>query len=183
MKKLLLVLTLLTFIPALNFAQQNLTLGIFGGVIIPTGTFADGFNLSPTVGVESYYPVDKNIDVVADIGYSFLSLKNAGNLVSNYSYYTLESSGGIRLNLMPAKQKFFIEALIGGYTFGVNYTSGGLTYSSSTTSFGLNAGIGVLFPLSQQIEFAAKGKYHYIFTAVSPTSYVGFTGGFNYKFR
>ena len=138
MKKLLVVLTLLTFIPSLNFAQQNLTLGIFGGVIIPTGTFADGFNLSPTVGVESYYPVDKNIDIVADIGYSFLSLKNAGNLATGYNFYYLESSGGVRLNMMQAKQKFFIEALIGGYTYGVNYTSNGTSYSNSTTSFGLN---------------------------------------------
>jgi hypothetical protein len=182
MKKLLLVLLLLTIVPSFSFGQKNITLGVFGGVIIPTGTFADGFNLSPTVGVESYYPVDKNIDVVADIAYSFLSLKNPGNLISNDKYYYLESSGGIRLNLMPVKQKFFIEALVGGYTFGVNYTINGITYTNSTTNFGLNAGAGVIVPLSAQIEIAAKVKFHYIFTPVNSTSYIGFTGGFNYKF-
>ena len=183
MKKLLLVLILLTIIPSFSFAQQNITLGVYGGVIIPTGTFADGFNLSPSVGAESYYPVDKNIDVVADISYSFLSLKNAGLLVTSENYYYLESSGGIRLNLVSAKEKFFIEALVGGYTFGVNYTLNGLTYTSTTTSFGLNAGAGVLIPLTQQIEIMAKGKFHYVFTPVNSTSYIGFTGGFNYKFR
>ena len=157
-------------------------MGVFGGVIIPSGTFADGYNISPSIGVEAYYPMDKNIDVVGDFSYTFLTLKNSGSLVSNENYYYLELSGGLRMNIVFPEGKFFINLLVGGYDFGVNYTANGTDYTSSSTSFGLSAGIGVIFPLTRKIELSAQGKFHNIFTPVNTTNYLGFNGGINYKF-
>jgi hypothetical protein len=157
-------------------------MGVFGGVIIPTGVFSDGYNISPSVGVEGYYPIDENVDVAGDIAYTFLALKNSGNLVTDYNYHYLETSAGVRLNLIASKVKFFIDVLVGSYNFGVNYTSGGIKYSSNSTSFGMSGGGGILFPLTRHIEFSVQGKFHNIFTAIDNTNYIGFTGGFNYKF-
>jgi hypothetical protein len=182
LKIAILFLSILIFFPVLTYSQHSLTIGVFGGAIIPTGIFADGYNISPSLGIEGYYPIDPNVDFAGDIAYTFLAVKNPGSLTSNDNYHYLESSVGLRLNLISSKVKFFIAVLVGAYNFGVNYEFNGIKYSSNSTSFGMSGGGGVLFPINRHIEFSVQGKFHNIFTPINSTDYIGFTGGLNYKF-
>jgi hypothetical protein len=181
MKKIIFAFLLLLLLPVLSFSQQNITIGVYGGVIVPMGNFADGFQASPTVGAEGYYPLAMNIDLFADIAYNFLSLKNTPVTVSNESYYYIESSAGVRFNFTPTKQKLFIEAGLGGYTYGYKFTSGAYTYNSSVSYTGINGGFGVIVPFSPKFEFMGKAKFHYIFTTGNSSNYFGLTAGINYK--
>jgi len=181
MKKIIFTFLLVLLIPVLSFSQQNMTVGVCGGIMNPMGNFADGFKTSPTIGAEGYYPIATNIDIFADIAYSFLSLSNPPPSYSNESYYYLEATSGIRYNFMPLKEKIFVELGIGSYTFGVKYTYRGLAYDNNTTNFGINGGFGGILPLGSKFELMGKAKLHDIFTPGSSTMYFGLTAGINYK--
>ena len=186
MKKILILLFLVLLIPVLSYSQINFaTAGVYGGIMLPMGDFSDVYKASPTVGAEGYYSVTQSIDIVADVAYNFLSSKQT---YTNTNFYYLESTAGIRYNFTPTKEKVFAEAEIGAYTFGAKFTYYDIygtpfTVNTSTTDFGLNVGVGAVFPISSNFAITGKAKFHNVFTSGSSTNYFGLTAGFDYKFR
>jgi hypothetical protein len=186
MKKKLFLLLLVLSIPVFSYSQINLvTAGVYGGVMLPMGDFADAFKVSPVVGVSGYYDVTPNIDIIADVAYNILTTKYATYTNTNFSY--LESTAGVRYNFMPTKEKVFLEAEVGAYTYTAkyDYTLYGVPYSvsNSTTDFGFNIGAGALIPLAKNFSVMGRVKFHDILTSGSSTNYIGITAGFNYLFR
>jgi len=134
------------------------------------------------VGAEGFYNVAPNIDIIADVAYTFLTPKS-GTFTSS-SLYFLESTAGVRYSFTPTKEKIFIEAGLGAYTAGGKFTSGGIEYTTtSSTDFGINGGFGGLIPLSKDFSVTGKVKFHNIFSSGSSTNFFSLTAGFNYLFR
>lgn len=182
MKKKVYLLFLMLLIPAVSFSQVNLvSVGIYGGVMVPVGNFAHGYKTSPHIGIEGFRCVSKNIDVVVDIAYTILSTKF--ELYTNTNFYFLETTAGVRYNFTPTKEKFFIEAGIGAYTFGSKYTFGGVDYKSSTTDLGINAGVGGSLPIDKSFAISGKLKLHNRFPSGESTNYITIAAGINYLFK
>jgi hypothetical protein len=162
-------------------------LGLYGGILVPMGDFSNSFQISPSAGIEGFYPMNTDVDFVADISYNFLTLKSND---PNTSYYFLESTAGIRYNLIPSKQKIFAEVEVGAYTYGNHYSdNSGYSYNYSKSYFGFNLGVGALIPVSNKFAITGKAKYHDVFSDgnFSPTgsysNYLTVTAGFTFSLK
>ena len=187
MKKIF-FLFLILLIPVLSHSQiKSANLGLYGGILLPMGDFSNSFNISPSAGIEGFYPVNADVDFVADISYNFLTSKLN---IPNTNYYFLESAAGIRYNLTPTKQKFFIEAEVGAYTYGNHYSdNSGSSYNYSKSYFGFNLGVGALIPVSNKFAITGKAKYHDVFSdgnfspSGSYSNYVTITAGITFSLK
>lgn len=165
----------LTFVTETSFAQRSpIKITVYGGGTLPIGSFGDGTEASANTGVDIQYSINRNWSVYANGSYNFLSPKS--DLVE--SSHIIEATVGPRYSYNLGGASFIGEAGAGLYNFSSKI--GGQTFSSS--DFGVNAGAGLEVPVSTQVNFVGKVKFHNVFTEGESTSYMGGYAGFNYRF-
>jgi hypothetical protein len=181
MKKLTFFFALVLLISSSSFAQQGLfSLGVNGGVMVPMGDFGDAYKVSPAIGLEAVYQITPEIDIVANAVYNILSSKYT---YTNTTIYYIEGTAAARYNFVKDKGVFFGEAGIGMYDFSTKYTLLGTEYSSSSSDFGINLGVGGKYPIDKNLDLIGKIRFHNIFTKGTSTNYISLGAGINYNFR
>lgn len=157
------------------FAQRSpVKITVYGGGTLPIGSFGDGNEASANTGVDIQYMINRNWSVYANGSYNFLSPK--ADIVE--SSHIIEATVGPRYTYNFGGASFIGEAGAGLYNFSSKI--GGVTASDS--HFGVNGGAGLEVPVSNQVNFVGKVKFHNVFTEGESTSYMGGYAGFNYRF-
>ncbi len=194
MKKFLLLSILI--IAVNTFAQIDLnnktSIGAHGGLFLPYSSeiFKSGINL----GFDIQYKINP-IYMFFNLTYNISSRKN--NLQSEYYKNTsntglLEISIGTKIKIAETNIKYFIDGGLGVYN--ENKSSyeikiNGITTShpsDNNTSLGGNFGVSGEYPITQDIDFVAKVKYHLYFgvgDAPFLNTYFGILGGIKYNVR
>lgn len=194
MKKKIYLLFLILLFPVICFSQVKIvTIGFYGGVLIPTkftNDYRDNYKVSPNIGAEFLYTVSPNIGIVADVTYNLLSIDYAQTWIDRNFYY-IESTAGVRYNIIPTKNIFFLEGGLGAYILKAKFTEslqpGGYGnelhyYDWSSTDFGINGGVGIIFPIDNTFSITSKVKFHNVFTSNGEKNYFSITAGVNYSF-
>ncbi len=146
------------------------------GVAFPIGAFGDNFKSGLSFGIDVSNKLNKETGLYAKVGYSIFPSKLAG--VSDVKI--LEYTAGPRyfFTSKNLKSSIFFEVGLGGYSYGqdayVLTVNGVATNVPKTTStnFGVNAGMGAVLNVSKPIDFIIKAKYHDIFTTNGSTSFI-----------
>ena len=135
---------------AVPAAQAQVSWGLRAGVAHPAGTFADYFDLGPTVGVEAGYPLRDKVALVlgADFdhynGHSYFGLPNVnlfrfqvgvladllGGSSQGWAVQAQAGAGGANLR---SQREFYLESS----TFGVDLVSRTFAKTSLTGTGGL----------------------------------------------
>ncbi|MBL7129272.1 MAG: outer membrane beta-barrel protein [Ignavibacteria bacterium] len=182
--KTFLVILLLLIISSVGNSQSKYpywSVNVTGGGTLPVGSFGDGYNVGGNAGVDVVYHIDPYWAVFGNGTYNFLKMKNLGSSSPSSSY--IEATVGPRYYFSQKKVKAYGDVGVGLYTFHQgSYTSGTISIpSDSHSDFGMNIGAGVEVPISKEIDFVGKVKYHVIFTEVKTTNYGGIYGGINFR--
>ena len=139
---------------AVSDARAQLSWSFEAGVAHPAGTFADYFDLGPTVGVEAGYPLRERVDLVVGAhfdhynGHSYFGLPNVNlwrfqagvlaDLLGNPDSWSVEarlSAGGSNLR---SQREFYLESS----TFGVDLDAREFARTSMTGSAGVRLRFG-----------------------------------------
>ncbi|CAN5535135.1 hypothetical protein BH10BAC5_BH10BAC5_05420 [soil metagenome] len=182
--KLFVVTLMLCLLSTGLYAQNKISLGVNGGLIVPTGNLGTNFNVSYNAGAEGVLKLDGTNALYADVTYNNLSPKVTVN--NNITFSITEISAGYRRVLtslagVSARSNLFLDAGAGMYTAKISVVnSSGSTSSSSESKFGINLGIGGQFPLSNSSELIARLKFHNVFTDNENTDYITLGAGVNF---
>jgi len=188
-----------------KYKTKKFNASVQAGSFIPFGDAADAYKMGFNTGFDFGYKVKSNVDVFLNLNYNFLSFKSS--VLTNATPHILEVTLGSRYYFgAKSKNQFFGEAGLGLYSFGASSYSakttilvpvidpktGDTTYTSSTTTrnfpsssssdFGINAGFGDLYQVSNDVGVYLKTDFHIVFTSGSSTTYMGIYGGAKINF-
>ncbi|MCX6166358.1 MAG: hypothetical protein NTU73_16115, partial [Ignavibacteriae bacterium] len=176
-----------------QFNIKNPTaISLNGGFYLPysSETYQTGVNF----GFDIQHKIDR-IYMFFDLTYNFSSRKN--NVQSEYYNNTsstglLEISLGTRLYVAETNIKYFVDCGLGLYlenkgSYEIRINGVSKSYpSESNGSLGGNIGIGGDYPLTKDIDFVARVKYHLYFgvgDAPFLNTYFGIMGGIKYNIK
>jgi len=163
MKKIFSVLFVLILFVSLTNAQSKMSLGLNGGTAIPTGDFADGFDLGWGGNALFAYHVSPNADLTASAGY--ISWSGKDSVDATYSSIPV---------LFGAKYLFGKDKVrgYGSAELGVHFTTldlpeynvGGVMFGGkqSDVFFGWGIGAGVMFKVGEKVDLDLSAKYNMI---------------------
>lgn len=126
-----------------QIAQQLAVFFDLGGVV-PNGTFGNLFNTGFSLNGGLEYIVSSHFSAEGIFGYHHFPAKIAGDL----NIYQFSVDGKAYLKPPSSKLRPFLNAGIGGYKL-----------SPGSTSFGGNAGAGLLYQLTSR--FGLQGSYNF----------------------
>ncbi len=168
---LLATVTMLTGAELAAQSPKPVTLGIAGGAAIPVGDFADvyntGFNGTVGLGLTS---------VGTPLGIRFEGMYNKfsgrDDLLINQPDSRIVGGTANLVYSLPGQgiRPYLIGG--GGY-YGLKLD---VPNAESTNKFGVNGGIGALFPLSGFNAYV-EGRFHSVFTEGSSTQFIPVTFG------
>jgi len=164
MKRIFSVLIVLFLFVGLINAQNKMALGFSGGAAIPTGDFADGFDLGWGGNALFVYHLSPNADFTASAGYITWSGKDS----IDATYSSIPVLLGIKY--------LFGKGKVHGYgigELGVHFTTldlpevdlgEGETFGGkqSNAYFGWAIGAGLLYNISDKVDLDFSAKYNMI---------------------
>lgn len=157
-------------------ATKPFSLGFSGGASIPTGDLSDfvntGYNVGGHVGLGT--PA-LPISFRGDVNYDNFGAKGSGN--SNAHIWSYTANAVYEVPTMTGVRPYIIGG-VGGFTPGASSTTGGTTYSASTsTKFGFDVGGGLTIPLTGFNAFVEARYNHFNNDGGGSTSFVPITFG------
>lgn len=173
---------------SLRKVYPHVTIAPYGGAIFPLPKVLNqNFKPGASIGFDLGYRVNKEVGLVGEFRYSFMSSKITGAPIGSY----LEFTAGPRYYFVHPKLKsaLFFEGGVGAYNFRQNsYINPGDTTGSSiaqinNTKAGINGGIGATLALSDAVDIMVRSKYHVVFTPNGSSSFVTVGGGLEFRFR
>lgn len=166
----------------------HVTITPYGGAIFPLPKILNqNFKPGGNVGLDVGYRVNKEVGLVGEFSYFFMSSKITGAPVGSY----IELTAGPRYYFVHPKlnSALFFEGGVGAYNFRQNsYVNPGDTTGSSVsqinnTRAGINGGIGGSLALSEAMDIMVRGKYHVVFTPNGSSSFVTVGAGLEFRFK
>ncbi len=166
----------------------HMTITPFGGAIFPLPKVLNqNFKPGGNIGLYLGYRVNKEVGLVGEFSYFFMSSKITGAPIGSY----LEFTAGPRYYFVHPKlnSALFFEGGVGAYNFRQNsYINPGDTTGSSiaqinNTKAGINGGIGASLALSEAMDIMVRSKYHIVFTPNGTSSFVTVGAGLEFRFR
>jgi hypothetical protein len=160
----------------------------FGGAIFPLPKqLNENFKPGGNVGIDIGYRINKEVGLVGEFSYYFMSSKITGAPIGSY----LEFTAGPRYYFVHPKlnSSLFFEGGVGAYNFrqnsyvNPNDTTGSSVAQINNTKVGINGGIGATLPLSDAMDIMVRSKYHVIFTQNGSASFMTVGAGFTFRFR
>jgi opacity protein-like surface antigen len=142
-------------------AASRPTVGVSGGLAVPTGDFGDlsssGYNISAHVG---FQPATLPVGVRIEGMYNRFDVKD--DLGGEGHTNILALTGNAVLAARPATEGSVRPYAIGGVgVYNVKFSAPNVS-SESDTKFGLNVGAGIELPLSGISAFL-EARYHHVF--------------------
>lgn len=157
-------------------ATKPFSLGFSGGASIPTGDLSNFVNTGYNVG--GHFGLGTPalpISFRGDVNYDNFGAKGSGN--SNAHTWSYTANAVYEVPTMTGVRPYIIGG-IGGFTPGSSSTSGGTTYSASTsTKFGFDVGGGLTIPLSGFNAFVEARYNRFNNDGGGSTSFVPITFG------
>jgi hypothetical protein len=194
MKKFLLLIFFL--IANLSIAQINFknptAISLNGGFFLPYSS--EIFKTGVNIGVDVQHKINP-MYLFFNLTYNISARKN---IESSQNYNNTSGSGileltsGARILITETKLKYYADAGLGlyfenkgAYEMDVN---GKLTSfpSESSATLGGNFGVSAEYPLTKELDFVARAKYHLYFGVGNATflnTYFGITGGIKYNIK
>lgn len=166
----------------------HMTITPFGGAIFPLPKILNqNFKPGGNVGLDVGYRVNREVGLVGEFSYFFMSSKITGAPIGSY----LEFTAGPRYYFVHPKlnSSLFFEGGVGAYNFRQNsYVNPGDTTGTSiaqinNTRVGINGGIGASLGLSEAMDIMVRSKYNLVFTPNGSSSFVTVGAGFEFRFR
>lgn len=164
MKKIYSVLIVIFLFAGLINAQSKIALGFNGGAGIPTGDFADGFDLGWGGNALFVYHISPNADFTGSAGYITWSGKDS----IDATYSSIPVLIGARYLFGKDKFHGYGSAELGAhfvtldtpeYQIAEGETLGG---SKTDTYFGWGIGAGLLYNINEKIDLDFSAKYNMI---------------------
>jgi hypothetical protein len=192
--KLLFVLLMLAFITT-NITQaqtKKTTYPIFSispiiGAQFPAGGLNDISKASWNAGIEMNLKVNRETSFFLNGTYFDMPVRSDIGQGPSSSFLGITAGPRYTFATPQLKANFFLEAGLGAYIHNVkeytytNVTPNVTVASTSSTSFGLNVGPGVLIPVGGSTFLILKSKLHYIFESGASRTFI--TGVMGVDFR
>lgn len=153
------------------------------GIQFPVATLNDTYKASFNGGLDINMKVNKETSFFLKAGYYNFPIKTE---LEGQSATYIEITAGPRyiFSGRNIKAQFFLEGGAGAYIFNLkeytNPTTNVITPSTTETTFGVNAGPGVLLPLSKTIDLMMKAKLHYVFHEGGSRTFLATTIGMDF---
>lgn len=175
--------------PQAHAAKGSMTLGVNGGMLIPSGDFADGFKTGWFGAVSGDYGVNDKCSVGLEVGMSGTKHEDDGTnaaLVYPGLTGTIKDQATIMPILLRGKYMFptsaekvhpYVVLGVGMYNFKEKFETDNFSEEPSDTKFGGRGGVGVTYMASPQVGIGVEGSYHYISTDVKSTTFMTITAG------
>lgn len=203
---LFIILILVTFSvnSQTRLQEKKFSMSVQGGGFLPMGNASDAYNTGGNFGIGFNYKIKQNIELYAEGNYNFINYKSNG--VFDGSPSIIDAGIGGRFFFGKSKYKTFIEGGVGIYDFkspGFTYTtyvtvphidpethdttyttqsSSATTDGSSSINFGIQAGIGEILTVANNIDIYLRSDYRMAFTTGSTTSFIGVYAGAKFRF-
>ena len=189
-----------------KYKTKKFSASVQAGSFIPFGDASDVYKTGFNTGFDLGYKVKSNIEVFLTLNYNFLKFKSS--IMSDATPHILDVSIGSRYFFgAKSKNRFFGEAGLGLYSMGVSSYSTKTTTSipiidpksgdttgfttttttqsipsASSSDFGINAGVGDLYQVSNDVGIYLKSDFHIVFTSGSSTTFMGIYFGAKINF-
>jgi hypothetical protein len=194
MKNFLLIIFFL--IANLSIAQFNFknptAISLNGGFFLPYSS--EVFKTGVNIGMDVQHKIDP-IFLFFNLTYNISARKN---VESNQNYKNTSGSGileltsGARILIAKTNLQYYVDAGLGlyaetkgSYEMNVNGTLTSFP-SESNATLGGNFGMSAEYPLTKELDFVARAKYHLYFGVGNSTflnTYFGITGGIKYNIK
>ncbi|MBS1493122.1 MAG: hypothetical protein JST55_06415 [Bacteroidetes bacterium] len=157
----------------------------FAGVSFPIGDLGNYYKSSFNAGIDFNLKVNREVSFFLNVGYYDMPSK-PDVAAPGASFISITAGPRYVLSSANVKAKFFMEAGLGAYIFGVKeYTTTTApivtTPSTSTVNFGVNTGPGVILPLSDSMDLMLKTKLHYVFNKNGSSTFLSALIGLDFK--
>ncbi len=166
-------------------AQNNLmTVGAFGGVVIPSGSTSDALKAGWGAGaVFQFKPAGSPVGFQIDGMYSQLKASDSAKVLNPAADKgeIWDATGNVVFWFPVAAETKIHPYILGGggvYNLKSKFTDG---TSTSETKFGINAGAGFDFDFQSNAAFFVEGRFHNVFVTGSDTKLIPITAGFRFK--
>ncbi len=154
-------------------AQQRVTLGLGGGVSIPSGSTSDALKTGWNVfGAVAFKPAASPVGFQVDGNYQELKFDPSGgkdqvvNGTGNIVYwFPVASETRVRPYVLAGGGIYYVKA------------KPDLGASSSDTRFGINGGAGFDFTLQPRVGVFVEGRFHNVFFPGTDFKYIPITAG------
>lgn len=177
--------SLIAALGASSAAAQNLmTVGVGGGITIPTGTTSDALKTGWNVeGVFQYKPATSPVGLQIDGMYQQLKASDAAKALDPLADkgVIFSGTGNVVFWFPTSKETKVRPYVLGGggiYNLKSKFTDG---TSVSSTKFGINAGAGFDFDIQSNAAFFVEGRFHNVFISGGNTHFIPITAGFRFK--
>ena len=154
-------------------AQGPLSLGVGGGVTIPTGDFKDGVKTGWHGLANLGYEGSSGIGLRGDFYYGENSGKGGGKfkLAGGLANVTYTFAGG------KSSTRPYVIGGVGFFNGKSDVTVGAVTVSSSDTKFAWAAGAGIKFKAGSDSDIFVEGRYVSVSTDKNKTNFIPITLG------
>lgn len=159
-------------------AQGDMKIGASLGIMLPMGDFGDAAKMGIGGMAEYKYMVAENVAIGANLGYYSFGMKDYDD--GSYSIMPIVATGEY-LFKPGEKLNPYVGANLGIYNFKTSVTLMNIDASTSVTKFGFAPVLGILYELSDQMDFNANLRYNMIFTDETSTTTLGLNLGILYK--
>ncbi len=166
----------------------HVTITPFGGAIFPLPKqLNQQFKPGGHFGLDVGYRVNKEVALVGEASYFFMSSKVTGAPIGSY----LEFAAGPRYYFVHPKlnSSLFFEGGVGAYNFRQSsyVDPNDLTAASvnqiNNTKAGIYGGMGASLGLSNVMDLMVRGKYNVVFTPNGSASFLTVGAGLEFRFK
>jgi len=161
------------------------SLAPYGGIQFPMGSLGETYKSSFNAGLDVNMKINKETSFFLNAGYYDMPLKS-DRTGPAASFIAITAGPRYVFSSASVKAKFFLEAGLGVYIFGLKEHTTTVapivtTPSSSTVNFGLNTGPGVVIPVSDAMDILMKSKLHYVLNADGSSTFISASIGLDFK--
>jgi hypothetical protein len=158
-------------------AQMPITVGVQGGVAIPTGDLGDGADAGFTIGAGlGFSPAMIPFGLRFDVDFTRFGVKESVVGVSDVNFQVISGTLNGLFNLPAAGMSPYLIAGVGMFS---SKFSGGGGSSDSETDFGAQGGVGISFGLAG-LSAGLEAKYVNIFSDGDNLSWIPITVRINF---
>jgi opacity protein-like surface antigen len=153
--------------PVANAAAKEFTFGLDGGVIIPSGDYADGVKQGFRGGVFGDYWMTGAVGLGVDLNYNQNKAKDLGPGESGKASIIQAS---VHAKWMPEMKDSplspFGQVGVGLYSTKFEFTDASGTSDTTLNKVGFNVGAGVNYKLNPQFSLGLGGDFHMVPSAL-----------------
>ncbi len=149
-------------------AANTSTIGVNGGLTIPTGDLGDAVGIGFHIGGEYTYMVNENVGVGGDLAYHKFGSKDVtvGAYTISSELSTIQYTAHGKLFFpTQSEMKPYLKLGLGMYTGKAKVSSnipGAIEGEDSSTDFGINFGVGADWKINESMSWGGNAAYHTI---------------------